>query len=318
MYERLEYVLAIAEELNLTRAAKKLFISQPTLTLYLNRLEADLGVRLFDRSRTPIRLTDAGRYYIDQMKEIYYAELALRNNLRLVADPEQTLVIGIGQVRGHHWLPRILPGFCGLYPNLNIQIMQTSEQQMAEALMSGEIDVAFGVLPPLVHNLCIADLLLENLFFVAHKQFGLVPEDVRDQYSADHPYLLEPAALNHLPFIAPRIFNGLYESFETIIRQNQIQPLRTISISNLNTGFQLARAGLGVQLLSGSILQMNEDALASCEDLDFCVLEHMPLTRKCVAAYTPDNVKKELIERFIQMIREDLLPGCQFSTVPES
>ena len=114
MYEKLEYVLAIAEEQNLTRAARKLYISQPTLTLYLNRLEAELGVRLFDRGRTPIRLTDAGRYYIDKMKQIYYAELALRNDLRLVADPEQTLVIGIGQVRGHHWLPKLLPGFCGL------------------------------------------------------------------------------------------------------------------------------------------------------------------------------------------------------------
>ncbi len=315
MYEKLEYVLAIAEEQNLTRAARKLYISQPTLTLYLNRLEAELGVRLFDRGRTPIRLTDAGRYYIDKMKQIYYAELALRNDLRLVADPEQTLGIGIGQVRGHHWLPKLLPGFCGLYPHVNIQVMQTSEQQMADALLSGEIDVAFGVLPAMVQKLCIVDLLLEHLFFAAHRQFRLVPEDIRDRFSAERPYLLEPEALNHLPFIAPRIFNGLYESLETILRQNQIQPLKTISISNLNTGFQLARAGLGVQLLSGSILQMNEAQTADCRELDFCVLEHMPSTRRCVAAYTPDNIKKELIERLIRMVREDILPECQFSTV---
>ena len=315
MYEKLEYILAIAEEQNLTRAAKKLYISQPTLTLYLNRLEAELGVRLFDRGRTPIRLTDAGRYYIDKMKLIYNAELALRNDLHLVADPEKTLVIGIGQVRGHHWLPKLLPGFCRLYPRVNIQVMQTTEQQMAEALLSGEIDVAFGVLPALVHKLCIVDLLLEHLFFVAHRQFGLVPEEVRDRFSAEQPYLIQPEALNHLPFIAPRIFNGLYESFESILRQNQIQPLKTISISNLNTGFQLARAGLGVQLLSGAILQMNEAQLADCRELDFCVLEHMPATRKCVAAYTPDNIKKELIERLISMVREDILPECQLSTV---
>ena len=69
LYEKLNYVLAIAEERNLTRAAKRLFISQPTLTLYLNRLEAELGVKLFDRSKTPIGLTEAGNYYIGEMKK---------------------------------------------------------------------------------------------------------------------------------------------------------------------------------------------------------------------------------------------------------
>ena len=69
LYEKWNYVLAIAEEQNLTRAAKRLFISQPALTLYLNRLEKELGVKLFDRSRTPILLTEAGKYYVEQMKK---------------------------------------------------------------------------------------------------------------------------------------------------------------------------------------------------------------------------------------------------------
>ena len=67
LYEKLDYVLAIAEEQNLTRAAKKLYISQPTLTMYLNRLEENLGVKLFDRRNTPITITPAGRRYIEKM-----------------------------------------------------------------------------------------------------------------------------------------------------------------------------------------------------------------------------------------------------------
>ena len=78
LYEKWNYVLAIAEEQNLTRAAKRLFISQPALTLYLNRLEKELGVKLFDRSRTPILLTEAGKYYVEQMKKISAAEQSLR------------------------------------------------------------------------------------------------------------------------------------------------------------------------------------------------------------------------------------------------
>lgn len=63
----------MAEERNLTRAARKAFISQPTLTNYINRLEEQLGVKLFDRSVTPIEITRAGALYIEQMKKIQLA-----------------------------------------------------------------------------------------------------------------------------------------------------------------------------------------------------------------------------------------------------
>jgi DNA-binding transcriptional LysR family regulator len=314
MYEKLNYVLTIAEELNLTRAAKKLYISQPTLTLYLNRLEAELGVQLFDRSRTPIVLTDAGSFYIEKMKAIYDAEQALKNDIRMIADPKQTLVIGIGQVRGHHWLPRILPKFCELYPDVNIQIMQATEQQTAKSLRTGEIDVAIGVLPSTLSDLTIVDLMYEDLYFVAHRKFGLVPEELRAQYCAEHPYTIRPESLDQLPFIQPRVTNGLYDSYEKLVLQNHIRPSRTISVSNLNTGFMLARQGLGVQLLSGSILQMNEAQFINYEELDFCVFDSMLSTRKCVAAYATDNIKKELIQTVIQIILTDILPYSQFVT----
>ena len=61
--DKLDYVLALAEERNLTRAACKAFISQPTLTNYINRLEEQLGVKLFDRSVTPIEITRAGALF---------------------------------------------------------------------------------------------------------------------------------------------------------------------------------------------------------------------------------------------------------------
>lgn len=53
LLDKLDYVIAVAEEQNITRAAQRLFISQPTLTLYLNRLEQELGVKLFDRGKNP-------------------------------------------------------------------------------------------------------------------------------------------------------------------------------------------------------------------------------------------------------------------------
>lgn len=122
LYEKLDYVLAIAEEQNLTRAAKKLYISQPTLTMYLNRLEENLGVKLFDRRKTPITITPAGRRYIEKMTEISEEEQILRGELKSVQNPAQTFRIGSARVRGHYWLPPLLRILSKQHPDMNFVI----------------------------------------------------------------------------------------------------------------------------------------------------------------------------------------------------
>ena len=122
LYEKLDYVLAIAEEQNLTRAAKKLYISQPTLTMYLNRLEENLGVKLFDRKKNPITITPAGRRYIEKMTEISEEEQILRGELKSVQNPAQTFRIGSSRVRGHYYLPPLLRILSKQHPDMNFVI----------------------------------------------------------------------------------------------------------------------------------------------------------------------------------------------------
>lgn len=309
-YDRLNYIIAIAEEQNLTRAARRLYISQPTLTLYLNRLEAELEVKLFDRTKSPVVLTEAGKYYIEQMKKIAAEEQTLRNDIRFIANPDQTLVVGIGQVRGHHWLPMILPVFCQNHPGVNVQIVQSNEQYMSDALRTKRIDLVIGDLPASGSDLEIVDLMEEKMFLTAHRQFGLVPCRKRSKDFLEAFPEIPSSRLNGLPFIIPQVGNGMYDMYDTIVLGSQIHPSRTIAVSNLNTGFQLACQGLGVQLLSGSVLQMNEHHVEALEQMDFFLLEGMQSTRKCVAAFHGDSVKKTLMEDFIRIVRAQVLPNC--------
>lgn len=313
LYEKLDYVIAIAEERNLTRAAKKLFISQPTLTLYLNKLEAELGVKLFDRSKSPLIITEAGTFYIEKMKPIYYAEQMLRNDIQTVAVPAKTLTIGIGQVRGHHWLPILLPALCASYPDINLEITQTAEQDMVYLLKTGAIDIAFGVLPILNNDIETVDLMLETLFFTAHESYGLVPPEYRDQFSPRHPFRIDSERLNGLPFIRPRVSNGLYFSYERALMDNKITPRSTTSVSNLSTGFLLAMKGMGVQLLSGGVLNSCEYSDDALRQMDFFVLEHMPANRRCIAAYQKDNIKYELIQSTIEIVKTQIIPATEFA-----
>ena len=83
--DKMDYIFAIAKEQNLTRAAKRLFVAQSTLTMYLNRVEAELGIKLFDRSRNPILPTQAGLLCIEELKKIQHIQTRMRNNRHVAA-----------------------------------------------------------------------------------------------------------------------------------------------------------------------------------------------------------------------------------------
>ena len=309
LYEKLNYIIAIAEERNLTQAAKRLYISQPTLTLYLNRLENELGVKLFDRSKSPVTLTDAGAYYLEKMKKIYASEQALRSQIHFIANPTQTLLVGIGQVRGHPWLPLFLPTFCSIHPDINVQIVQETEQQMYEDLQKQKLDVGIGVFPAST-DIEMVEIMEETLFFAAHRKFGLIPDHLRGKHDMKNPYIVQPDQLNGLPFIIPQVSNGLYDTYETILQNNQIHPSRTISINNLSTGLLLNVKGLGVQLLSGSVVYFSHEP--GVNQLDLFLLENMPETRKCTAIYQSGNIKQKLIQDLIRTLKNEVLPWCPF------
>ena len=309
LYEKLNYIIAIAEERNLTQAAKRLYISQPTLTLYLNRLENELGVKLFDRCKSPVTLTDAGAYYLEKMKKIYASEQALRSQIHFIANPTQTLLVGIGQVRGHHWLPLFLPTFCSIHPDINVQIVQETEQRMYEDLQKQKLDVGIGVFPAST-DIEMVEIMEETLFFAAHRKFGLIPDHLRGKHDMKNPYIVQPDQLNGLPFIIPQVSNGLYDTYQTILQNNQIHPSRTISINNLSTGLLLNVKGLGVQLLSGSVVYFSHEP--GVNQLDLFLLENMPETRKCMAIYQSGNIKQKLIQDLIRTLKNEVLPWCPF------
>jgi len=306
-FDKFEYILAVAEERNLTKAAQRLYISQPTLTLYLNRLEAELGAKLFDRSRSPILITAAGQLYIQKMKQIVNSERTLRNDIKLMSNPAQSLVVGIGQVRGSSWIPAILPEFCRLHPDVNIQVLQKSEETLYEGLLRQRIDLVIGAYPTAAPQLKIEELMFECVFLGASSKFGIIPKEVRDQYNQSNPYPAQPEQLVGLPFIIPGIGNGLYSLYENMVRENHLNPSRTIAVGGLSTGVRLAAAGLGIQLMSGPVVEFTTGI--DSDSMDFFILKGMPSRRRCVALYAPDSPKQPLIEDFLRITREEVIPN---------
>lgn len=126
--DKMDYIFAIAKEQNLTRAAKRLFVAQSTLTMYLNRVEAELGIKLFDRSRNPILPTQAGLLCIEELKKIQRIQTRMSARLQQMSHPEDTLNIGIGLMHSAAWTPPLLPRFHALYPDVRINLVEQGDE----------------------------------------------------------------------------------------------------------------------------------------------------------------------------------------------
>lgn len=142
-----QYIQAIAECGSLTGAAKKLFVSQPSLSQMLRQVEQDIGLPLFDRSTSPMRLTYAGEKYLRTAKIILAANAELENQLRDIrGETDGRLRLGISVTRGLQVMPLVLPIFTEQYPNVKLELTERGSADLERLLQEGEVDLAMAAL----------------------------------------------------------------------------------------------------------------------------------------------------------------------------
>lgn len=142
-----QYIQMIANEGSITAAAKKLYISQPSLSQMVRQVEKELGVTLFDRTSQPLRLTYAGEKYLECAHAMIVANDRLENQLQDIRQENSGhLRLGISVQRGMRILPKAMPLFLSRYPNVSLELKETGSARMEDLLRYGEIDLAFAAL----------------------------------------------------------------------------------------------------------------------------------------------------------------------------
>ena len=137
-----EYVVALAEYGSITRAAESLFISQPTLSIFLSRLEKRLGTPLFDKIGKKLVPTVAGELYVRRAKELLMIQSQFQGELSdLISGSYGRLRLGIHSRRSSHLLPKVMAQFRAQYPNVELSILETSSSNMELKLLEGTLDL---------------------------------------------------------------------------------------------------------------------------------------------------------------------------------
>ena len=144
----LRYIVAVAQERNFRRAAEKSFISQPALSLAIQKLEEELGLQIFERGKNAVSVTPVGVQIVEQAQRVLEAaahirEIATRGNDQLAG----TLRIGIIYSVGPYLLPGLIPALKRLAPNMPLEVEENITGNLDALLRNGKLDVIIIALP---------------------------------------------------------------------------------------------------------------------------------------------------------------------------
>lgn len=265
MFQNMEYMYAVYRERSFSKAAKKMFISQPSLSASVKRVEERIGFPVFDRSTKPLRLTECGEKYIESVERI----LAIQNEFTDYVNDLGGLHIGRLTLGGSNlfssWvLPPLIQGFLKKFPQVQIELVEESTPELASMLQSGRID--------LMLDNCDLDRLVfdrrkyreERLLLAAPKQLpvnGRLSEyQIAPQYVCDRSYLDEKwkavplKEFDREPFIMLKPENDTRKRAEELLREAGIAPPVVYELDQQMTSYNVTSSGLGISFISDTLI----------------------------------------------------------------
>ena len=144
----LQYLVALAEHRHFGRAAEACFVSQPTLSTQIKKLEDELGVPLVERTPRKVLLTEVGREIVQRARDVLNEVDQIRALARRTLDPESgTVRLGIFPTLGPYLLPHVVPRIRERFPRLELLLVEEKTDVVLQRLRDGHLDVGLLALP---------------------------------------------------------------------------------------------------------------------------------------------------------------------------
>lgn len=266
MFDKKNYIYAIYKEKSFSKASKKLYISQPSLSAIIQKVEKQLQTTIFDRSSSPISLTDFGQKYIAAVEQIYDIEKELTNYISDLNDSHSgSFSLGCNSVYISYILPKYIFEFSKAYPNIRIQLMENNTENLQKKISNNELDL-------ILDNTTLSDPMLEKYYFATEHLILAVPQNFKSNQIAS-PYKLTYSDIlnnNHLkddikpvplsifkddPFIAMTLGNDTRERSDNIFKHFHISPTILFEFNQLSTVFNVASSGSACCIVSDALIK---------------------------------------------------------------
>lgn len=247
----LRYFTTVAEELNFSKAALKLYTAQPSLSQQIKDLEEDVGVKLLNRTKRKVELTEEGAVFLEQARlTLAQADKAVAMARQVSQAKQQMLRIGFVPVAEIKIFPYILPNLRVQNPDLKIELLSLNNNEQMRLLKKGDLDLTFTR-----HNFNSDEI--ESQFVIREPLIFLLPKD--------HPLAkyerIPVKALNGIDFIIPSAEQSLTlnQAILDFAKANGIELNIVQKADNILFNINSIGMGLGCTILPGYIAPLTMD-----------------------------------------------------------
>ena len=255
-WNQLQYIVTTAQEKSISKAAKKLYISQPSLTLSIQNLEKELGVVLFERNRGSLSLTYAGQLYYDWALNTLHSREQL--GARIDDIKEQTshqIRLGISPHRSTILLPAILPDFYAQFPKSELRIEERPTYQLRALMEEEKLDLIIDVPQPDTLNYQNILLAQEHLVLAVPESFIKKLPEISPEA---HMITTDPSKVTNevvnlqcfgeMPFFMQTEPQNLAAQSRRIYESAGFFPRTRLVCNNISTALDLVKSQLGIVL----------------------------------------------------------------------
>lgn len=299
-FRELSYVLAIAKQQSITKAAETLYIGQPTLSKFLITLEDNLGLKLFQKMGHKYMLTYAGERYVEKATQI----LQMKNDLDaeladIIKRDVGVLNVAFANMRCTFMLPCTLPAFQKLHPNVKVNIFEGTSDENDRRLLDGQVDVAFYSKPAATNSQIEYESLWEEELLICTGKGHPLGRFSKPNPASQYPKL-DPALLKNELILLMMPEQRTRQIMDDYFQDHNLKFENIIYTSNMPAIMELVSMGYGVSFIFESHLRRRTKNLS----IDCFSFGEPRMISDFVAAYRKGGYISNYARDFIEIVRQ--------------
>lgn len=308
-----KYVYEVYKERSFTKAAQNLYISQPSLSARIKKIEEIIGEPLFDRSTTPLQLTEVGKVYIEAAEEITQIEQRVENYINDLAGLKTgNLAVGASTLFAAYVVPSLITQFNQKFPDVHIQLIEGNTAELEEMLGSNALDF---VIDNYHYDSTLYNKELyceENILLAVPKHFAVNEElgmyqlsykNIKNKNYLNQKYPAVPLGrFADLPFIMLTQGNDTRTRGDRLCRNVGFKPNIVLEFNQQSTAYMASSTQLGATFISDILVSQ----LPTFENLVYYKLDGEEAKRKVFFYYKTHKYKTRVMEEFVRMMHEQI------------
>ncbi|MDR1903240.1 MAG: LysR family transcriptional regulator, partial [Treponema sp.] len=256
--KQLRYILTVAEEGNITRAAGKLNITQPSLSALISNIEEELGLKLFNRDDA-MSLTYGGECYVEAARKTLSIQYELQNRIKDIKNEDEgRLSIGCSQQISAQILPEVIPVFYKKHPKCQLRLLEANVNTLEKLLLSDNLDMAFagGAIPPndMLEHITLYD---EEIILLTPKKY--IPVSRKKERGHFFP-VCDPSDMSGKPFALFERGRPMRSMADRIFADFNITPQVFFETNNWQTCYRMVEENMAFTFLPNTFIPGYEES----------------------------------------------------------